>query len=391
MEEKIKSPLIDLGVVSEEVADETAYINYPQFLEKILRETEKANKENGNKITIDYVTNVETGETLFETVTGPKSKVTLRMGNENALRKILFIGGTHGTESRMATAILQAVLELAKPGEAREELLANNLIIFDPVADIFGFNNQTWGTVSRDGRQVNAPVITGVHGHSKQVNNPWGLEDRNAAQGRNSQETLDPLSRSNQAHYKKVGKCDKFFFVLDLHETNELSNYPDFFYRNAGVMMIVKFLCSAQKLSLAQRLPSELSGSSLTKILRKVLRTNQPKFSEDVFAFNPDLIKFRLIRDRIRALGERTYEKDYEKIEQMMSFIKQYIRLGESIYTMGEIYEKANVLCTPEALGHKGMTTETFQQDLAVRIRQSLAAIEAVLWIEGLGKWEVGK
>lgn len=387
MQEKVKSPLIDLSVITEEVADETAYINYPQFLEKTLRETEKANRENGNKITIDEVINIDTGKPLFDTVAGLKPKVTLRMGNENALKKILIVGGTHGTESRMARAVLEAALQLAKPGKEREELLANNLIVFDPVADIFGFDNQTWGSITRDGRQVNAPLINGLWGHSDFIRDPWGYDDRNGAQGRNSQETLDPLSRSNQAHYKKIGKCDRFFFVLDLHETNELSNYPDFFYRNAGVMMIVKFLFSAQQLAIAQRLPSELLGSKLTKILRR----GGPKFSEDVFASNPDLVKFRLIRDRIRALGERTMEKDYEQMEQMMSYIKTYIRLGESIYTMGEPFELMNVLCTPEALGNKGMTTETFQQDLVVRIRQSLAALEAVLWIEGLGKWEVGK
>ncbi len=386
MQEKVKSPLIDLGVVSEEMADEMAYINYPQFLERILRETEKANKENGNKITVDYVTNVDTGEAIFDTGFGSKPKVTLRVGNDDAQKKILIIGGTHGTESRMAMAVLQAVLAIARPGEEREELLKNNLIVFDPAADIRGFNDQTWGTITRDGRQVSAPVVGGLLGHSSQVNGP-DYDDRNGAQGRNSIETLDVLSRSNQSHYKKIGECDRFLFVLDLHETNELSNYPDLFYRNAGIMMIVKFLCSTQQLSLAQRLTSKLLASRLAK----VLRTRGPKFCEDVFAPNPDLIKFLLIRDRIRVLGERTLEKDYEKIEQMASFIKHYIRLGESIYTMGEIYEQANVLCTPETLGLKGMTTESFQQDLAVRIRQSLAAIEAVLWIEGLGKWEVGK
>ena len=56
----------------------------------------------------------------------------------------------------------------------------------------------------------------------------------------------------------------------------------------------------------------------------------------------------------------------------------------ESIYIGGMMFRAPQILLGPDVLGFEGLTSESFQQDLVVRAKQTLAALEAQMKIIGL-------
>jgi len=50
------------------------------------------------------------------------------------------------------------------------------------------------------------------------------------------------------------------------------------------------------------------------------------------------------------------------------------------------MFSLPGILLGPDVMAPQGITTETFQQDLMVRMRQTLAAMEAELQIAGVDR-----
>jgi hypothetical protein len=65
--------------------------------------------------------------------------------------------------------------------------------------------------------------------------------------------------------------------------------------------------------------------------------------------------------------------------------VERDFSLDESIWTGGEMYRIAGIRLGPDVLAPEGMTTESFQQDLVVRLRQTSFAMEAQLMVIGFG------
>ncbi|GAF86918.1 unnamed protein product, partial [marine sediment metagenome] len=202
----VRSELIDIDTITEAKIVQTKFVSFQKFVEIELEEIENINKlcrkEGNSEIKIHQVENIDGGKG-FNIGRKILPKYTFQLGNsENPQFKILVLASTHGGESRLARAVLEGILQLARPGEERYRLLERGTILFDPVVDPAGFDNQTRGAVTRDGMAVNAPLLGGGWAQPG-LRNPWGLSDRNSAQGRNSLEAQDVLTRSNQAHYKE--------------------------------------------------------------------------------------------------------------------------------------------------------------------------------------------
>lgn len=368
--------------ITEEAALISASVNYNEALDYTQEKVEKANGSATFPIRINQVLNCDTEKKFFESSGGPIEKKTFHMGNNKDPRfNILFITSTHGEESRLWRAGLEAMLQLAENSRNSELLLSEGQISFDLFSDIFGFDNQSRGYTDRNGIQVNAPLITG-RAHDR---NPLGLGDRNSEQGRNSREAMSVLSRSNQAHYSRV--CGPLSWIGDHHETNENSQYPSNFFRYGGIMIIAHIFMTQEE---QNRLGSLKRCLTVTDHVKKTLGDIIPfaplRYREQILYNNPSLRKIVKIRNRIRELGQRTFEDVHEKALLIFPHVERDFSLTESIWVGGEMFSLPGIKLGPEIMAPQGITTESFQQDLMIRLRQTLAAMEAQLQIAGVSR-----
>jgi len=368
--------------INEEAALISTTAKYNNALDYSREMVEKANNSSSFPIRIKNVYNVDTNDIYFNSAGNAVEKTTFHIGNDrDPLFNILFITATHGEESRLWRAGLEAILQLSRGSDAREALLDKGQISFDLFSDIHGFDNQSRGYTGRSGIQVNAPLITG-RSHDR---NPFGLGDRNSEQGRNSTEAVSVLSRSNQNHYKAV--CGPLTWVGDHHETNENSQYPSNFFRYGGIMIIAHIYMTKGELHLLSGLKRCLT---VTDQVKKVLSDFIPfaplRYREQVLHNDPSLRKIKMIRNRIRDLGEKTFEDIHEKALLILPHVERDFSLDESIWVGGEMFSLPGILLGPDVMAPQGITTETFQQDLMVRMRQTLAAMEAELQIAGVDR-----
>jgi len=130
-----------------------------------------------------------------------------------------------------------------------------------------------------------------------------------------------------------------------------------------------------------RRLPTISRFAGIPRLLAWLTRQNR----EAIAARYPAIDRVIKIRDRVRELGERTFEEKYSSWEYHFDSMEREQKVAESIYLMGDAFRKAGINLQPDVLAYEGITTESFEQDLAVRARQQLAVIEAVLWVVGLG------
>lgn len=370
-----RTKLINIGRVTDEMVRKMQFASYDETLRIIERETA------GTQISLDPVRNIDTGGELFPDGRGREvRKVTLRLGNAtNPERTFLFIASTHGDESYNWRACLEAAVQLGSDmTPEKQELLNKNLLIFDPVSDIRGISLRTWGTIGRDGIPVNAPIIKGW----PMGFDPFGLDDRNSGQGRNSWEAIDVMSRSNQVHYLKFTNGHRYSFLVDMHETGENRRPPDFFFRYGGIMLIAEVYLSDEEWAEIKRYPTKSRYAGIPRLIATLTRRNR----EVIARRYPAIKRMIEIRDRVRALGERTFEEKYSNWEYHFDSMEREQKVAESIYLMGDIFRNAGINLQPDILAYEGITTESFEQDLAVRARQQLAVIESVLWVVGLGK-----
>lgn len=378
---KVESELIDVEAIGELEIRESYHLSYPKAIRKMEEMVNASNRAGNSEIRLHNVENVDTGQESFKTTNGLCPKMTLQIGNPEAPEfNILFITATHGEESRLWRAGLEAALQLAKPGESRKDLLKRGQITFDIFSDIHGMDNQTRGFVERDGTQVNAPLVTG-RGHDR---NPFGLGDRNSEQGRNSEEAKSVLTRSNHAHYKKV--CGPLTWVGDHHETNENSHYPSNFFRYGGIMLMAHIYLTDAELHHLNQLQRCLTFTGkIRKFINNWSPLADPRFRDQILYNHPSLAKIQSIRDRIQDLGQRTFEEIHEQAILMFPHVERDFSLDESIWVGGEMFRIPGILLGPDVLAPQGMTSESFQQDLTVRLRQTLATMEAEIMVAGLG------
>jgi len=365
--------------INEEQALLSASLNYRQALDYTMEEVEKLSGRSDFPVTVESVSHADTGTHFFDTPSGRAEKKTFHLGNSDSPAfNILFITGTHGEESRLWRTGLEAVIQLAKGSPATGALLSRGQVSFDLFSDIIGFDNQSRGFTARDGVQVNAPLITG-RGNER---NPYGLGDRNSEQGRNSREAVSVLSRSNQAHYSRV--CGPLTWIGDHHETNENSQYPSNFFRYGGIMIMAHiYMTPEEQRQLAALRRCLTKTDRIRMALNDIIPFSRPLFREQVLYNNPSLRKIIAIRDRIRELGERTFEDVHEKALFLFPHVERDFSLAESIWVGGEMFSLPGILLGPDIMAPRGITTESFQQDLTVRLRQTLAAMEAELQIAG--------
>lgn len=389
--EPVKSDLIDIDrAITEEKIDQTKWIDYEGFVNLALKRVEASNKlvqkEGYSEIQVLPVTNVDRGDNLFDLPGKRLPKYSFLIGNtKNPVVKILVIGGKHGGETRLIRPLLEGLLEIAKPGNARKKLLEKALILFDLSEDPWGIYNQTRGAVTRTGRRVNAPIVGGGFWAGQGLKNPWAVGDRNSAMGRNSLETQDELTRSNRAHYFKVlgRKAD---WVYDAHETCEGTHYPDVAFTYGGILFMAHLYVSDTQLGTLNQLEPCVGG---WKKLVKFFNDRNPlanlKFREEVLYHNPRMEKIRRIINRVRQLGQRTQEEKFDRAIAFIPMVERDIRIDESVYIGGMMFRVPGILLGPDVLGYEGNTTESFQQDLVVRAKQTIASLEAQLQVIGLG------
>jgi len=383
----IKSNLIDIDAVTEEKVTRTKFISFEKFTEMELREVEASNalcyKEGNSEIKVHKVENIDGGNG-FDTAGKVLPKYTFQLGNtENPQFRILVLAGTHGGESRLARVVLEGILQLAHPGEERHRLLEKGTILFDPVVDPAGFNNQTRGTVTRGGTAVNSPLVGGGE-IQPGLRNPWGLEDRNSAQGRNSLEAQDALTRSNQAHYRKIlgGKAT---WIYDAHETCEFTHWPDLTFTYGGILLMAHLYVSDVRLAQLNQLePCVGWWRRLRRLINDCNPLEGPIYREQLLWHDPRMQRIRRIRNRIRELGQRTMEEKFDQAFLFLPQVERDIRVDESIYIGGMMFRIPRILLGPDVLGFEGLTSESFQQDLVVRAKQTLSCLEAQLKVIGL-------
>jgi len=384
----LKSDLIDIDALTEARIAQVKFMSFEKFTETGLREVEASNrlclKEGNDEIRVHKVENVD-GADGFNVAGKVLPKYTFQLGNaENPQFRILVLAGTHGGESRLARTILEGIIQLARPGEERRRLLKKGTILFDPVVDPAGFNNQTRGAVTRGGMAVNAPLIGGGQ-IQPGLRNPWGLDDRNSVQGRNSLEAQDVLTRSNQAHYRKILK-GKATWVYDAHETCEFTQWPDLAFTYGGILLMAHLYIPEVKLAhLNQLEPCVGWLRNLRRFINDCDPLSEPIYREQLLWHNPRMEKIRRIRNRIRQLGQRTMEEKFDRAFLFIPRVERDIRVDESIYIGGMMFRIPRILLGPDVLGFEGLTSESFQQDLIVRAKQTLAALEAQLKVIGLG------
>jgi len=383
----VKSELIDIDTITEAKIVQTKFVSFEKFVEIELEEIENINKlcrkEGNSEIKIHQVENIDGGKG-FNIGRKILPKYTFQLGNsENPQFKILVLASTHGGESRLARAVLEGILQLAHPGEERYRLLERGTILFDPVVDPAGFDNQTRGAVTRDGMAVNAPLLGGGWAQPG-LRNPWGLSDRNSAQGRNSLEAQDVLTRSNQAHYKEIlgGRAS---WVYDAHETCEFTHWPDLAFTYGGILLMAHIYLSDTKLASLNQLESSVSWwRKLRSFINDHNPLEGPLYREQLLWHDPRMQKITRIRDRIKELGQRTMEEKFDRAFLFLPHVERDIRIEESVYIGGMMFRIPQILLGPDVLGLEGVTTESFQQDLVVRAKQTLASLEAQLRVVGL-------
>jgi len=383
----IKSELIDINAITEAKIIQTKFASFEKFVEIELKEIENVNKlcrkEGNSEIKVHQVENIDGGKG-FNIGRKILPKYTFQLGNtKNPQFKILVLASTHGGESRLSRAILEGIVQLARPGEERYRLLERGTIFFDPVVDPAGFDNQTRGAVTRDGMAVNAPLLGGGWAQPG-LRNPWGLSDRNSAQGRNSLEAQDVLTRSNQAHYKEIlgGRAS---WVYDAHETCEFTHWPDLAFTYGGILLMAHIYFSDTKLASLNQLENCVGW---WRKLRSFINDHNPLegalYREQLLWHDPRMEKITRIRDRIKELGQRTMEEKFDRAFLFLPHVERDIRIEESVYIGGMMFRIPRILLGPDVLGLEGVTTESFQQDLIVRAKQTLASLEAQLRVVGL-------
>jgi len=383
----VKSELIDIDTITEAKITQTKFASFEKFTEIELKEIENINKlcrkEGNSEIKVHQVENIDGGKG-FNIGRKVLPKYTFQLGNsENPQFKILVLASTHGGESRLARAVLQGILQLARPGEERYRLLERGTILFDPVVDPAGFDNQTRGAVTRDGMAVNAPLLGGGWAQPG-LRSPWGLGDRNSAQGRNSLEAQDVLTRSNQAHYKEIlgGRAS---WVYDAHETCEFTRWPDLAFTYGGILLMAHIYLSHIKLASLNQLESCISWwRKLRSFINDHNPLEGPLYREQLLWHDPRMQKITRIKDRIKELGQRTMEEKFDRAFLFLPHVERDIRIEESVYIGGMMFRIPRILLGPDVLGLEGVTTESFQQDLVVRAKQTLASLEAQLRVVGL-------
>lgn len=384
----VKSELVDIDTITEAKILQTKFASFENFTEMELREIENINKlcrkEGNSEIKVHQVENIDGGKG-FSIGRKVLPKYTFQLGNtENPQFKILVLASTHGGESRLARAILEGIVQLARPGEERYKLLERGTILFDPVVDPAGFNNQTRGAVSRDGTAVNAPLLGGGWAQPG-LRNPWGLSDRNSAQGRNSLEAQDVLTRSNQAHYKRI-LAGRASWVYDAHETCEFTHWPDLAFTYGGILLMAHIYLSDIKLASLNQLESCITWwRKLRGFINDHNPLEGPLYREQLLWHDPRMEKITRIRNRIKELGQRTMEEKFDRAFLFLPHVERDIRIEESVYIGGMMFRIPQILLGPDVLGLEGVTTESFQQDLVVRAKQTLASLEAQLRVVGLG------
>ncbi len=384
----VKSELVDIDTITEAKIVQTKFASFEEFTEIELKQIENINKlcrkEGNSEIKVEQVENIDAGKG-FNIGRKVLPKYTFQLGNtESPQFKILVLASTHGGESRLARAILEGIIQLARPGEERYKLLERGTILFDPVVDPAGFNNQTRGAVSRDGMAVNAPLLGGGWAQPG-LGNPWGLSDRNSAQGRNSLEAQDVLTRSNQAHYKRIlgGRAS---WVYDAHETCEFTHWPDLAFTYGGILLMAHLYLSDIKLASLNQLESCISWwRKLRSFINDHNPLEGPLYREQLLWHDPLMQKIVRVRNRIRELGQRTMEGKFDRAFLFLPQVERDIRIEESVYIGGMMFRIPQILLGPDVLGLEGVTTESFQQDLVVRAKQTLASLEAQLRVVGLG------
>jgi len=384
----VKSELVDIDTITEAKIVQTKFTSFEKFTEIELKQIENINKfcrkEGNSEIKVEQVENIDAGKG-FNTGRKVLPKYTFQLGNtESPQFKILVLASTHGGESRLARAILEGIIQLARPGEERYKLLERGTILFDPVVDPAGFNNQTRGAVTREGMAVNAPLLGGGWAQPG-LGNPWGLSDRNSAQGRNSLEAQDVLTRSNQAHYKRIlgGRAS---WVYDAHETCEFTHWPDLAFTYGGILLMAHLYVSDIKLASLNQLESCISWwRKLRSFINDHNPLEGPLYREQLLWHDPLMQKIVRVRNRIRELGQRTMEGKFDRAFLFLPQVERDIRIEESVYIGGMMFRIPQILLGPDVLGLEGVTTESFQQDLVVRAKQTLASLEAQLRVVGLG------
>jgi hypothetical protein len=378
--EKKVSELIDCEAIDEGKARDSYCLTYQEALREVEKLVDASNRAGNHEIRLHEVENIDTGKKRFQTTGGLLPKFTLTIGKDHEpVVNILFITGTHGEESRLWRSGLEAVIQLSRPGRMRGELLSRVKITFDLFSDIYGFDNQTRGYVARDGIQVNEHLL-GQRGYQG-----FGLRDRAGEQGSQSKEAQSVLTRSNHAHYRKV--CGDLTWIGDHHETNEnIGSYPSLHFRYGGIMLMAHIYMTAEELHRLGVMRRCLAVSDrVRKFINNWSPLQIPLFRDQLLYNHPSLRKLRQIRDRIRDLGQHTFEDGYEKVMVGYPHVERDFSLDESIWMGGEVYRIAGIRLGPDVLAPEGMTTESFQQDLVVRLRQTLAAMEAQLMVIGLG------
>ncbi|KKL14656.1 hypothetical protein LCGC14_2513470, partial [marine sediment metagenome] len=375
----VKSELIDIDTITEAKITQTKFASFEKFTEIELKEIENINKlcrkEGNSEIKVHQVENIDGGKG-FNIGRKVLPKYTFQLGNsENPQFKILVLASTHGGESRLARAVLQGIIQLTRPGEERYKLLEKGTILFDPVVDPAGFDNQTRGAVSRDGTAVNAPLLGGGWAQPG-LGNPWGLSDRNSAQGRNSLEAQDVLTRSNQVHYKRI-LAGRASWVYDAHETCEFTHCPDLAFTYGGILLMAHIYFSHIKLASLNQLESCIGWwRKLRSFINDHNPLEGPLYREQLLWHDPLMQKIVRVRNRIRELGQRTMEEKFDRAFLFLPHVERDIRIEESVYIGGMMFRIPRILLGPDVLGLEGVTTESFQQDLVARAKQTLASLE---------------
>ena len=143
---------------------------------------------------------------------------------------------------------------------------------------------------------------------------------------------------------------------------------------------------SDERLSQLNQLESCLGWwRNLRRFINEHSPLSEPIYREQLLWHDPRIQKIRRIRERIRELGQRTMEERFDRAFLFIPQVERDIRVDESIYIGGMMFRIPRILLGPDVLGFEGMTSESFQQDLVVRAKQTLAALEAQLKVIGLG------
>ena len=171
----------------------------------------------------------------------------------------------------------------------------------------------------------------------------------------------------------------------DHHETNENSQFPSYFFRYGGIMHIAHIYLTDSELHQLNQLKRCLTVSDKIRMfLNNWVPLSSITYREQILYNHPGMRKLKRIRDRVRELGQRTFEDIHEQAMLFFPHVERDFSLTESIWTGGEMFRVPGILLGPDVLAPEVLTSESFQQDLVVRLRQTLATMEAQLMVIGL-------